>query len=237
MNENLEMADGEMRVHYLDLFDTSSSSSSSSTSSDEFTDLNPKKKCVRTRENCFSKYDDEEFERRFRLPKFMVMELTSKLEADLNFLDNRNKPISARDQLLIALRYFATGNFQIVTADLFGVSQSSICRIVLRVSKAIAKLATEVIKFPQSEFELQKMKEEVYQIAGIPHTIGIIDGKYSNYTDIYFTSEYSLKEHIFQFNHLVEEMLSNSGIEKVFFSINCQVVCDANMKILDLTAR
>lgn len=222
MNENLEMADGEMRVHYLDLFDTSSSSSSSSTSSDEFTEnigrhLNPKKKCVRTRENCFSKYDDEEFERRFRLPKFMVMELTSKLEADLNFLDNRNKPISARDQLLIALRYFATGNFQIVTADLFGVSQSSICRIVLRVSKAIAKLATEVIKFPQSEFELQKMKEEVYQIAGIPHTIGIIDGKYSNYTDIYFTSEYSLKEHIFQFNHLVEEMLSNSGIEKVFF--------------------
>ena len=43
-------------------------------------------------------------------------------------------------QLLIALRFYATGCFQLVDGDLFGVHKSTVCRIVRRVSKAIARL-------------------------------------------------------------------------------------------------
>lgn len=159
------------------LLDTSSSSSSSSSSSDTSSDEEEltkylekatastrKKKTFHKRINCMEKYEDGEFERRFRLPKYMVAELLDRIGFKLSYLDFKNNPVFARDQILIALRFYATGCFQLVTADLFGVSQSTVSRIVLRVSKAIAELAKQDIRFPSSEDELQQIKEGFYKM-------------------------------------------------------------------------
>ena len=51
--------------------------------------------------------------------------------------NNRGRPLSPRTQLLVALRYYATGSFQIVHGDLQGVSQPSASRIVRSVLGAL----------------------------------------------------------------------------------------------------
>jgi len=43
-------------------------------------------------------------------------------------------------QLMLALRYYATGSFLITTGDFCGISETSAQKIVYRVSSAIASL-------------------------------------------------------------------------------------------------
>ena len=64
---------------------------------------------------------------------------------------NRGNPIAPQKQLLIALRFFATGSLQQVTGDTIGVSQPTISRVVSRVSKSICRLYDRFIKFPTNE--------------------------------------------------------------------------------------
>jgi hypothetical protein len=56
--------------------------------------------------------------------------------------------MSPSTQLLVVVRYFAAGSFQIVHGDLQGVSQPSACRIVRRISKVISRKTAEIICFP-----------------------------------------------------------------------------------------
>ena len=41
-------------------------------------------------------------------------------------------------QVLLALRFYATGNIQIVVGDLHGVHLSTVCRVIHRISRLIA---------------------------------------------------------------------------------------------------
>ena len=50
----------------------------------------------------------------------------------------RNNFIPPISQIAATLRFYATGHFQITDGDLFGLSQPSVCRIIERVSQAIA---------------------------------------------------------------------------------------------------
>lgn len=69
----------------------------------------------------------------------------------------------------------ATGNFQLSIADCSDVSQPSVSKYVNLVSRAIASLAPEVIKFPQPVDEERAMAKFGI-IAGMPGVIGCIDG-------------------------------------------------------------
>lgn len=100
-----------------------------------------------------------------------------RIKHQIELPDYRNNPISPRLQVLIALRFYATGAFQIVLADLFGVSQKSVSRIILNVSIAIASLAAEEIKFPETREEMLAMNHAFFKIASMPSVIGVIDGK------------------------------------------------------------
>ena len=51
-------------------------------------------------------------------------------------------------QVAIAMRFYATGNFQITDGDLIGVTQPTVCRIIHKVSREIAKNKKHFIKFP-----------------------------------------------------------------------------------------
>lgn len=76
-------------------------------------------------------YSENEFRRRFRLSKTTVLYLYSLIGADLELLVTRdNFTISGLEKILITLRYYATASFYLVTADFFGVSESSVCNIV-----------------------------------------------------------------------------------------------------------
>lgn len=98
--------------------------------------------------NPMETYDEPEFRRRYRMSKASFHKLLNLIRKDLEWIDKRNHPISPETQLLVALRFYGTGTFQLVQGDLLGISQPSISRIVRRVSEAIAKHRETFISFP-----------------------------------------------------------------------------------------
>ena len=65
-------------------------------------------------------------------------------------------------QVLIALRFYATGAFQRVTGDLFGASVLATCTVIHKVSRTIAKQKGRFLLFPEN---LADSKRELYHFA------------------------------------------------------------------------
>lgn len=179
----------------------------------------PRQRVFFARKHPLVEFDNQDFEIRFRFPKNRVVEIANGLEPKLRYTDDRNNPVNVLDQVLLTLRYYGTGSFQRVVSDLAGIHQVTCGRIVKRVSIALAETASDVIKMPSSQEEIDKTKIEFYLIHKFPNVIGIVDG-----------------------THI--PILSPGGDEaetyrnrKSWFSINTQGVCDANMKFIDIVAR
>lgn len=123
--------------------------------------------------------------------------------------------ITPRLQLLVALRYMATGNFQLTLGDCTDMSQPSVCICLRHVSAAIARLAPEYIKFPDPANENDIM-QQFTRIAGMPGVIGCVDG-----THIAIKSPGGPNAELYR-------------CRKNFFSINVMGVCDPNLKFTNL---
>lgn len=78
------------------------------------------------------------------------------------------------EQLLICLRFYATGSFYITIGDFSNLHKSTICRIIKRVTQAIASLRPQFIKLP-CHAEISKTQEEFYEIARFPRVIAAMD--------------------------------------------------------------
>ncbi|KAE9543256.1 hypothetical protein AGLY_003167 [Aphis glycines] len=130
-----------------------------------------------------------------------------------------NHAVSAQNQLLITLRYYATGSFLRVSADFTGVDRSTSGRIMRRVSQALATLRPHFIKFPTTAEEVETVRAGFYQIAKFPRCIGAIDCTY-------------IKIRSPGGNNA--ELYRN---RKQFFSINVQTICDSNLQIQNIVCR
>lgn len=131
------------------------------------------------------------------------------------------------NQILLTLRYYATGNHLLSIADFAGSHVSTVSRVVLRVSTAIANHMRTFVKFPDSSEEIQKAKAKFYKIASFPGVIGAIDG-----THVKIQAPGTNRKQIFNFNNA--EIFRN---RKGYFSINVQAVCNSELEVLDLVAR
>jgi hypothetical protein len=120
--------------------------------------------------------------------------------------------------LLITIRFFATGTMLNMVGDLMGIHKSTTSRIIYKVSRALALLAREFIKFPNNQAEINEIKRGFY-IARFPGCIGAIDC-----THVKIQSPGGEN---------AEEYRNRKG----FFSINVQTICDHKLKILDIVAR
>ena len=103
---------------------------------------------LRDRFNPLEEYDDEAFRLRFRLRKDSVSDLVKILAKDLEHQTRRGLLLTPMQQVLIALRFYATGTFQRVIGDLFGVSVFAACRVIHKVSRAIAKQKRQFLSIP-----------------------------------------------------------------------------------------
>lgn len=208
----------------LELINNISSSDTDGESDDEIV-LNvllikhPRQKIYFQRKHPLVEYEDRDFEIRYRLPKNLTVEIAEMLRPRLEYLDKRNNPIPVIDQVLTALRYYATASFQLVVGDLFGIHQTSCGRIVKRVTIAICEKAKDFIRMPSSPEELRNAKLNFFIKKKFPNVIGVIDGSHIP---------------IISPGKDVGEQYRN---RKSFFSINTQVVGDADGKILDIVAR
>jgi hypothetical protein len=90
--------------------------------------------------------NDEEIVSKFRLPRHLVVELCQMMDNDLKRPTRRSQSLPTSLQVITALRFYATGNFQLVTADLHSISKSSVSRIVRDVSSLPSNMSPDYIK-------------------------------------------------------------------------------------------
>ena len=76
----------------------------------------------------------------------------------------------------MTLRYLATGSFLLCVADFTGVSESSACRYVHQVCRAIARQRPNFISFPTSEIDEKRVVNGFYSRSKFPRVVGAIDG-------------------------------------------------------------
>lgn len=133
--------------------------------------------------------------------------------------DKRGGKIPIELQVLTTIRYLAKGSYQHDTADVHGLSQSTQSNIISRITRVLASYLPDVVQFPADVQNLRRLKEDFHRVAGMPGIVGTIDCTHIK--------------------------IKNPGGEhpglyinrKGYFSLNVQVVCDPNCKIMDIVAR
>jgi hypothetical protein len=162
---------------------------------------------------------DDAFFKRFRFTRDGFQYLLDFLGDDLPEADdNRGRPFTPSTQLLVALRYYATGSFQIVHGDLQGVSQPSACRIVRRISKVIARKRAEVIRFPTGHAAAEN-RNVFFEKYGFPDVLGCVDGVH-----IPIQAPSVDEREIYR-------------CRKSFMSLNVQGIADVNLKFTNIVNR
>lgn len=178
-----------------------------------------KERTIRDRLNPLESFSDTEFRDRFRFPKhFVVLQILPLVSNELQVLTDRNNPATPIFQLLITLRFYATNNFQLVAGDLAGFSQPSISRYVHHATAVLAKNYSSFVKLV-SAAEAAEMRQKFYKMKGMPGVIGTIDC-----------------------THVPIKKPSDNDPErfrnrKNIFSVNIQVIADADLMIRDVVAR
>ena len=120
-------------------------------------------------------------------------------------------------QVLIALRFFACGSFQLVVGDLFGVSKANISRTIHRVAAAFARLVPRHVRFhPQRETEA--MQVVFHAVANFPNVIGCVDCTHVKIA----TPAVNEREYVNRKN---------------YHTINVQLICDADASIMNCVVR
>ncbi|XP_046398940.1 putative nuclease HARBI1 isoform X1 [Ischnura elegans] len=137
----------------------------------------------------------------------------------LQNISNRGMPVPPILKLLTALRFFATGSFQLVCADLLQVSQPSVSQILKNVSAELAAKLPLWVKRPSTEEEFAAIRNSFYAMASFPGVVGCIDC-----THIPIKSPGG---------DLAEVYRNRKG----WFSMNVQVVVGPSMEIMDIVCR
>ncbi|XP_075739831.1 putative nuclease HARBI1 isoform X1 [Rhipicephalus microplus] len=156
--------------------------------------------------------------RYYRFPREHIRALCTTLEPRLQRPTARSRTLPVDVQVLLALRFYASGSFQSMVGDTVGVSQSSASRIVAQVTDALCSLAAEHIRFPTTMRAANAMAIAFSQIAGFPKVLGCIDG-----------THVQIKPPKGQ-----EHLCRN---RKGLYTINVQAICDAEGVITQLTSK
>ncbi|XP_056408416.1 putative nuclease HARBI1 isoform X1 [Hyla sarda] len=163
-------------------------------------------------------FTEDEVLQHFRLSKFAIQQLYDEIKENIDSKTQRSNAIRGMTKVIAVLHYLASGSFQYCIAGKLGFTQPTFSRILRQVVEAIGKISNQYVRFPYTADERAKIKEQFFNKFGMPLTVGLIDC-----------------------THIA--ILPPSAIEqsyrnrKMFHSINVQVICGPNGKILDIVAR
>ncbi|KAH3875293.1 hypothetical protein DPMN_038556 [Dreissena polymorpha] len=87
-------------------------------------------------------------------------------------LGQRN--VSAMEKIIVTLRYFASGDFQINDGDIHKLSQPSVSRTVTQFTEMLAnqETMTRNITFPTSMHDITRVKTDFQGIANFANVVG-----------------------------------------------------------------
>lgn len=173
---------------------------------------------IRDRRNPLDFMDDDGLIRKYRMDRNSIFEICDVLERDLARPTRRSGALPVSLQVIVALRYYATGSCQSVLADGHGISTMSVSRCVRDVSFCISQRMQDHIKYPFTERGQRIIKQGFYEIAEFPQVLGAVDGTFIPIKALHDD------EHLYV-------------TRKGFHAINVQGICDASNVFLNLVVR
>ena len=115
----------------------------------------------RDRLNPMEAYSDFDFIARYRITKYMFVNLLNKISIKLHRSTARSHSIAPTTQLAVALQFLATGTFQTVIASAHGISQTSVSRCVTAVTKALTSMVPAYV-YQISEYNSTKGHSRIF---------------------------------------------------------------------------
>lgn len=197
-------------------------SSDEEDSFDEMVQMLPQPRRFIVAPDFFSSLNDREFRERFRLNKSTIMDLAELIFVKLEPLNKRRNTVTPMNQLLITLRFYATGVIQQVNADMFNVVQPTISKIVKKVTRVLCELRPQFIQMPTTDQNITLTKRNFFNMVdpnGIPGVVGLIDC-----THVKIESPGGVD---------AERFRNRKG----YFSVNVQVIGNVDLSIMDIEAR
>lgn len=134
-------------------------------------------KTERERKNPMELYTNDEIISEFRLDKRSIQELTIKMESQLKRKTKRSNALTVEQQILIALKTLASGSFQNSSKDSINVSQPTVSVVLGNFLDAFLQNIGEYIFMP-STHDLNRLKQDFYEVANFPRVIGCVDGSH-----------------------------------------------------------
>ena len=114
-----------------------------------------------------------DFKERFRLEPHQVDQLLLTIGPDLQQPTSRSGALSPKQQILITLRFLATGSFYKVIADSLGFSKATVGVCIRR---CVAAINTHLFAVHVRWSETNDVARRFYGIGGMPAVAGCIDG-------------------------------------------------------------
>lgn len=171
------------------------------------------------RTNPLEEYDSTQFLQRFRISKGTFAELVDLVACDLQRPTRRSNALNPAEQLAIALRFYASGSFQMIIGDVCGVSQASCCRVIQEVTESICRRKRHFIKFPLSSDDRRAVMVGFHNIQGCPGVVGAIDGCHIRIANPGGAN--------------AVRFINRKG----FYSLNCQLCCNHRMIFTNVVSR
>ncbi|XP_056608251.1 putative nuclease HARBI1 [Triplophysa dalaica] len=119
-------------------------------------------------------YTTEELYARFRFGNADIKYIADLVRPKLQRRTRRSHSLSVEEQVLIALRFYASGTFYQVVGDNIGVDKSTVSDVVKAVSIALAILVNQFVSLPK-DVQIAQTKHKFFLLGNMPNTIGVID--------------------------------------------------------------
>ena len=128
----------------------------------------------RDRSHPFEAFNDEKLFRKFRFRRQDIIAITDDIERDIN-IASRSGSLSPLLQVLVTLRYYASGSFLDVCGELIGIDQSTVSRTVIQITEAFLRQVPNHVRLP-NRCQADRTKAKFYDTNGFPNVVGCIEG-------------------------------------------------------------
>lgn len=164
---------------------------------------------------------NEDFIEIYRLDKVGFRHFEEEIRTDTLISRSTQRGLQPAIQLLVALKYYATGNSVVSLRSTAGLqlSQGSVFNCIKNVSTALSRLTNKYIAYTFDPDNIAAIKHGFFQYGGFPACMGSIDG-----TQIKIKAP-SIDEEIYV------------GRKTDGHYLNVQVVCDANLRLHDIVVK
>jgi hypothetical protein len=115
--------------------------------------------------------DDADIISKYRLSRPLILNLCQMFQNYLQRPTMRPHAVPVSLQIMVALRFYATGSFQQVNADVHNISNGSVSNITKDVTQCLNSICRQYIKIPTDRAE-----HGFHDIANFPNVVGAIDG-------------------------------------------------------------